>query len=103
MRLTLLDDAACKEAGAPDAEARLVAERIAELRAAGVPQSDMVVLLRAMTRSEQFAEALRARGLGVFIASGGTYFDTREAQELRALLEIVGNSGNDAHSCQEPT
>lgn len=80
----------------PDAEAIAIADEFAELRAEGVDQGDMVLLLRKMSGvAEVFERELRARGFDVFIASGGTYFDTPEAGELIALLRLVDNTFDD--------
>lgn len=73
-------------------EAQAIAERLARLHAAGVATGDMAVLLRTMSgTAEIFQRELEARGLPATIASGGTYFDTAEVAEVRALLRLADN------------
>ena len=77
-------------------EASAIAAHLSSLRAAGVPQGDMVILMRAMTgRSEGIETALRAEGFDVYVASGGTYFDRPEVDELTSLLSVIDNPRND--------
>lgn len=77
-------------------EATAIARRLSELRRAGVRQQDMVVLLRAMKgRAEGVEAALRREGFDVYVASGGTYFDRPEVEEMTALLSIIDNPRND--------
>ncbi|PKQ20286.1 MAG: hypothetical protein CVT66_05830 [Actinobacteria bacterium HGW-Actinobacteria-6] len=77
-------------------EASAIAAQLASLRAAGVPQGDMVILVRAMKgRSEGIETALRGEGFDVYVASGGTYFDRPEVDELTSLLSVTDNPRND--------
>ncbi|TDB38085.1 MAG: hypothetical protein D9V44_08565 [Actinobacteria bacterium] len=93
----LLTDAQGANAEAKRAmEATSIARRLAALRAAGVPQGDMVVLLRAMKgRSEGIEAALVDEGFDVYVASGGTYFDRTEVEEVISLLSVIDNPRND--------
>jgi ATP-dependent exoDNAse (exonuclease V) beta subunit len=95
-RVTLVDIRKENGLSGPEAEAVAVAEEFAVLREQGVPQGDMVLLLRKMKgRAELFERELQRRGFDVFIASGGTYFDTPEAGELVALLRLADNAFDD--------
>ncbi len=77
-------------------ESAVIAGRLSELRSAGVQQHDMVVLLRAMKgRAEGVEAALRGEGFDVYVASGGTYFDRPEVEEMTALLSVIDNPRND--------
>ena len=95
VQLTLLDAAECADIGKPAAEAEAVADYFETLRDAGMRQGDFVVLLRAMTRAETFESALRSRGFDVYVASGGSFFDTPEAEEVEALLRTFANTRDD--------
>ena len=91
----LLSPESRAEGGAHVTEARAVAEHFADIAATGIPQGDMVLLLRSMTHVDAFEAALRSVGFDVFVGSGGTYFDTPEAEELTALLRSIANSADD--------
>ncbi|PKQ38150.1 MAG: hypothetical protein CVT59_02680 [Actinobacteria bacterium HGW-Actinobacteria-1] len=93
----LLTDAQATNAETKRAmEAASIARRLAALREAGVPQGDMVVLLRAMTRrSEGIESALVAEGFDVYVASGGTYFERAEVDEVVSLLSVIDNPRDD--------
>ena len=95
VQVALLDAADCVETGKTRAEAEAVAAWFLTLKEEGVRQKDLVLLLRAMTNAEVFEAALRGRGFDVFVASGGTFFDTPEVEELKALLKVVANSRDD--------
>ncbi len=95
VQLTLLDAGECADIGKATAEAEAVADYFETLRDAGMRQEDFVVLLRAMTRAETFESALRARGFDVYVASGGSFFDTPEAEEVEALLRTFANTRDD--------
>lgn len=78
------------------AEAIAVADELTSLRQRGVPQHEMVVLLRKMKdAAEVFETELRRRGFEVFIASGGTYFEAVETRELIAVLRLADNAFDD--------
>ena len=66
----------------------LVRERIAE-------PGDIVVLLRQMTQAQVYATALRREGLDVLLESGGGFFESREVDDLRALVRMLANPGDD--------
>lgn len=97
VRFLLTDGQGAKADDRRQMEATAIAGHLAALRDKGVPQGDMVVLLRAMTgRAERIESALRAEGFDVYTASGGTYFDRPEVDEVTALLAAVDNVRNDA-------
>jgi len=84
-----------KAAIARSVEADSVAHRLRQLADAGVPQGEMVVLLRAMTHVDEYAEALRRHGLDYTIVAGGSFFGRPEVEALRALLRAVTNPLDD--------
>lgn len=96
VRLLALDTGDLRAADARSAEAALLARHLRELHDQGVPQGDMVVLLRAMQgRAETYAAALREQGLDVYVASGGAYFDRPEVGDVLALLRVLDNPRDD--------
>ncbi len=96
VRLTLLNEDECGDIGKARAEAEEVAAWFVALRDAGIRQQDLVLLLRAMTHVEIFESVLGAAGFDVYVASGGTFFEKREVEELSALLRVVSNTRDDA-------
>lgn len=74
-----------------EAEARVLAGRIARLVETGVSQGDVVVLLRQMTTAGIYVRALRAQGLTVYAESSGGFFATPEVTDARALLAALAN------------
>lgn len=79
-------------------EAERIAERVSELMADGVDPSDIAILMRALAggRAARVESALMARGIPVYIASGGSFFDRPEIREARAMLETISNVWDDA-------
>ena len=77
------------EMSAREAQAQIVAERVAELIRDGTEAKDIVVLMRALSGASTYAEALRSRGVSTFLASGETFFDTPEIADIRALIKAV--------------
>jgi ATP-dependent helicase/nuclease subunit A len=92
------------EEGASDAEkeARLVGRRLAELRAANTPildagqtrpmtWSDMVILLRAPRhKTAAYAKEFSRLGIPLAAARGG-FYDSAEARDLLAALQLLDN------------
>ncbi len=92
------------EEGASDAEkeARLVGRRLAELRAAGtlivdagqarpVTWNDMVILLRAPRhKTAAYAKEFSRLGIPLAAARGG-FYDSAEARDLLAALQLLDN------------
>jgi ATP-dependent helicase/nuclease subunit A len=79
---------------APDfrrAEARMVAQRIGDLLAAGRARArEVVVLLRAMTGCEAYVQALEERGVPTLAATGG-FWDQPEIRDLTCYLRALAN------------
>lgn len=74
------------------AEARVVAQRVAELvRGEGVPASDVVVLLRAATDMAVFERALEEQGLSTLAAGGRGYWGRQQVLDLCAYLGALAN------------
>ena len=71
--------------------ARRIAERFAELRAAGQSVSDMVVLLGTMRCADVFADALRKEGLPCVVSGGSIFSAAPEVQLMVRLAEVVAN------------
>jgi ATP-dependent exoDNAse (exonuclease V) beta subunit len=77
-------------------EARAVADEFATLRDRfGFPEDEMVVLLRAYTHAEEYAEALRERGFSVVVQGGSRFFGLGVVQAMRALVDAIANADND--------
>ena len=71
-------------------EARAIALDIAELhRNHNVPYRDFALLLRATTRQEVYAQALREAGVPYVVERDRQYFQRREVQDLNALLRVL--------------
>lgn len=91
-----VDAAVCAGGGRVRHEAEALAGHLAHLRDIGAARAgEMVVLLRAMTNAGTFSEALASRGFEVSVASGATYFETAEAEELEALVRVLANASDD--------
>jgi len=73
------------------AEAMAVAQDIRRLVDEGVPQGEIVILLRAMSRSHWYERALRQVELTPYTISGRGFWDSPHVQILVALLQIVAN------------
>jgi ATP-dependent helicase/nuclease subunit A len=74
------------------AEARVVAQRIAQLvREDGVPASDIVVLLRAATDMAVFERAIEEQGLATLAAGGRGYWGRQQVLDLCAYLGALAN------------
>ncbi len=96
VRLLAVDTGDLRARDARLAEAAVLALHLRDLHEQGVPQRDMVVLLRAMQgRAETYAAALRDQGLDVYVASGGAYFDRPEVGDVLALLRVLDNPRDD--------
>jgi ATP-dependent exoDNAse (exonuclease V) beta subunit len=83
---------------AHDAEAECVAQRVAELVAAGIPPGDIAILMGALAggRAEAVERALGRRGIAAELSSGGDFFGCAEVAEARALLAAIDNVWDDA-------
>ncbi len=90
----VIDSNACGKDKHAD-EATTLAEHIKGLVDRGVPQRDIVMLMRTMRHADTYAGALRERGVEAFVASGGTYFDRPEVLDLEMLLRSIANPLDD--------
>ncbi len=79
-------------------EAACIADRVAEYLDAGVQPGKIAVLMRALAggRGSKVERALTARGIPVYLASGGAFFECPEVIEARALLRVIHNVHDDA-------
>ena len=68
------------------AEAAGVADRIAALIAGGTAASEIAVLYRTNSQSEELEEALSERGIGYLVRGGQRFFDREEVRKAMVLL-----------------
>ncbi len=73
------------------AEARLLAQRVAELVAGGRRCREIVVLLRAATDIAVYERALEQAGLPTYVFGGRGYWDHPQVRDLVAYLAILAN------------
>ncbi len=73
------------------AEARHVARRLAELAEQGVPRGSMVLLLRAFSHVDAYAEALELAGLEPYVVGGRGYWSSQQVEDALRLLTCVAN------------
>ena len=80
-------------AGAPgrQAEARLVAQRVAALVADGTSPGDVAVLLRAATDMSLYERALELEGLATLASGGRGWWARQQVQDLCAYLGALAN------------
>jgi ATP-dependent exoDNAse (exonuclease V) beta subunit len=81
-----------------EAEALALAHQLRDLvddSTNGVRQGDIAILLRAKTRTDLYVQALLQVGLSPYVVSGGGFWKTREAVEVRALLSVIANPLDD--------
>ncbi len=81
--------------GAALAEARLVAHRLAELRASE-PQASVAVLARTRAALAPVAAALAARGIDAVLDGAEGFWERPEIADLLAWLRLVRNPEDDA-------
>ncbi len=67
-------------------EATLLTQRLREIRATGVPWSDMAVLVRSRGSVPLLEEAFANAGVPFLVGSGQKYFDRREIRDALSLL-----------------
>ncbi len=77
------------------AEARFLAQRLAELRSEGIERADMVVLLRAFTHVDAFTEALERADLAPYVVGGRGYWSQQQVEDVIRLLGVVANPLDD--------
>ena len=68
------------------AEAAGVADRIDALIAAGTPASEIAILYRTNSQSEELEDALASRGIGYLVRGGQRFFDREEIKRAMLLL-----------------
>ncbi|MGZ4166187.1 MAG: UvrD-helicase domain-containing protein [Solirubrobacteraceae bacterium] len=73
------------------AEARTLADRVAELVAAGHALKDIVVLMRATTDMRAYERALERRGLSTYVIGGRGYWSHPQIVDLVAYLRALAN------------
>src|SRR6185437_4138910 len=73
------------------AEARTLADRVAELVAAGHAPGDIVVLMRATTDMRAYERALERRGLPTYVIGGRGYWSHPQVVDLVAYLRTLAN------------
>jgi ATP-dependent helicase/nuclease subunit A len=74
------------------AEARALAQRVAELVAAGTAPGEVVVLLRASTDMRAYERALEREGLPTYVIGGRGYWSHPQVLDLVAYLRVLTNS-----------
>jgi ATP-dependent helicase/nuclease subunit A len=73
------------------AEARTLADRVAELVAAGTAPGEIVVLMRATTDMRAYERALERRGLPTYVIGGRGYWSHPQVVDLVAYLRALAN------------
>lgn len=73
------------------AEADLVADRIAAWHADGRDYGDFAILVRALRSAEEFEAALEKRKIPFVVSGGRTFLETREARDVLGLLAALVN------------
>jgi DNA helicase II / ATP-dependent DNA helicase PcrA len=76
------------------AEAAAVADRIAALRAEGLPPGEMAVLFRINAQSPSFEEALAGRGIPYVVRGAARFFERAEVRQAVTLLRGAARSGH---------
>ncbi len=77
------------------AEARSLAARLRELADDGVEPGSMVLLLRAFTHVDAYAEALELAGLDPYVVGGRGYWSSQQVTDALCLLGCVANPLDD--------
>ncbi len=92
---TLIETVAADTAQNRVAEARGLARRLRRLADQGVDPSSMVLLLRAYTHVDAYAEALELAGLDPYIVGGRGYWSSQQVADALGLLACVANPLDD--------
>ena len=80
-----------------DAEAAMLAKRIAQLVAEGACSAgDVVLLFSAGTDAARYEQALQAAGLDTVSATGRKYFEAQPVRDITAYLRLIRNRYDDA-------
>jgi ATP-dependent helicase/nuclease subunit A len=77
------------------AESRALAERLRDLVDAGVPRSEIVVLLRAFTHLDAYEDSLSRAGLRPYVVGGRGYWSQQQVSDVCALLAVLANPLDD--------
>lgn len=75
----------------PEAEAELVAGRIAEWVSQGRAWGDFAILVRALHSARPLEKELELRGIPFLVSGGKTFLEARETLDLMALLAAMVN------------
>jgi ATP-dependent helicase/nuclease subunit A len=78
------------------AEARTLADRVAELVAGGWSPGEMVLLMRATTDMRAYEKALERRGLPTYVIGGRGYWSHPQVVDLVAYLRALANPRDEA-------
>lgn len=73
------------------AEARHLARRLRQLADAGIARGSMVLLLRAFSHVDAYAEALELAGLEPYVVGGRGYWSSQQVEDALHLLTCVAN------------
>ena len=73
------------------AEAAALADRVAELVAAGASAGEIVVLMRATTDMRAYERALERRGLPTYVIGGRGYWDHPQVVDIVGYLRALAN------------
>ncbi len=95
LQAIFVDDSVGNVDAVAKAEARAIARAVDALVRGGVPESDVVVLMRSLKHMRPYADALQALGMRVAVAGGGDFFGRPEVGWYLALLAIVANLRDD--------
>ena len=68
-----------------------IAETFAQLHERGHSAGEMAVLLGGMTHVQEYADALRARGLACVVSGGSVFASSLEAQVMLDLTRVIAN------------
>ncbi len=92
---TLIETVATDTPQSRIAEARGLARRLRELAKEGVAPGSMVLLLRAFTHVDAYAEALELAGLDPYVVGGRGYWSSQQVTDAIGLLGCVANPLDD--------
>ena len=92
---TLIETVATDTPQSRIAEARGLARRLRELAEQGVEPGSMVLLLRAFTHVDAYAEALELAGLDPYVVGGRGYWSSQQVTDALWLLACVANPLDD--------
>ena len=97
-RYLIVDRGAAKDDGTPLNEYEVVAREILKLVKSGVKPSDIVILLRAMTKADEYRKALADLSVPCVSDKGGDFLlDYPEVLLLVALLNVIDNPTRDIY------